>query len=112
MAIKNRVLSFIVEGQSIKKDPNCDFSGLVTGTKGFYQAKFTFGKEWKDYKKIAVFRNRQVTKYVPIMNGVCEIPDEVVDSMLYYVSIIGKSGSTSIPTIEVSVRQNKGGANG
>lgn len=27
-----RTLKFIVEGQAIKQDPNCDFSGLIPGT--------------------------------------------------------------------------------
>lgn len=112
MALKTRVLSFIVEGQSIKKDPNCDFTGLVSGTKGYYQARFGFDREWRDYKKIAIFRTREITKYVPIINGTCQIPDEVTDHIMYYVSVVGKLKDLSIPTTEIAIRQNRGGGNG
>lgn len=112
MALKTRVLSFIIEGQSIKKDPNCDFTGLVSGTKGFYQAKFTFDKEWKEYKRIAIFKARNITKFIPIIDGTCPIPDEVTEHLNYRISVLGQNGSQSIPTTEVSIRQNKGGSNG
>lgn len=112
MSLKQRVLSFIVEGQQIKKDPACDFTGLVSGTKGYYQAKFTFDREWKDYKKIAVFKTRNEAKYLPILNGMCNIPDEITSSMTYRVSVVGKNKDQSIPTTEILIRQNKGGSNG
>ncbi len=112
MALKTRVLSFIVEGQSIRKDPNCDFTGLVSGTKGYYQAKFSFDKEWKDYKCIAIFKTSKITKFVPIINNACSIPDEITEHLNYRISVLGQSGLQSIPTTEVSIRQNKGGSNG
>ena len=107
-----RVLSFVVEGQTIKKDELCDFTGLVSGTKGYYQAKFTFDRTWKDYQKVAVFRTTAVKKYVPIIDGICEIPDEVTKGLLYYVSVVGVMDGVSLPTTEVFVRQKRGGANG
>ena len=110
--MKTRYLSFIVEDKRIKKDPKCDFTGLVTGTKGIYMAKFSFDKDWREYRKVAVFRTTKITKYVPIVNGMCAVPDEVSDAMMYYVSVIGTGSSVSVPTTEVAVRQTKGGANG
>ena len=106
-----RVLSFVVEGQNIKKDEFCDFTGLVSGTKGYYTAKFRFDKTWDDYKKIVVFRNREVTKYVPLTELACDIPDEIVDAMTFYVSVIGILGDVSLPTTEVFVKQKRGGVN-
>lgn len=50
-----RTLRFIIDGQSIKKDPSCDFSGLVPGTKGYLKAQFQFSDEWKKCKKAAIF---------------------------------------------------------
>lgn len=111
MSVKNRVLSFVVEGQSIKKDETCDFTGLVSGTKNYYKARFTFDNSWKEYKRVAVFRNRQITKYVPIISETCEIPDEITESLLYYVSVVGVLGDVSLPTTEVFVKQKRGGAN-
>lgn len=112
MVTKSRVLSFNIEGQKIVKDPNCDFSGLVSGTKGYYRAKFSFDHSWRDYKKIAVFRTTKEKKYIPIVQGECQVPDEITSSLLYYVSIIGVEGDKTIPTTEVAVRQYRGAGNG
>lgn len=113
-----RVLSFVVEGQTIKKDEQCDFTGLVSGTKGYYAAKFSFDKTWKDYQKVAVFRTTATKKYVPIVDGIYEIPDEVTKGLLYYVSVVGVMDGASLqatvtlPTTETFVRQKRGGADG
>lgn len=108
MTTNKRVLSFVVEGQTIKKDEQCDFTGLVSGTKGYYAAKFSFDKTWKDYQKIAVFRTTSTKKYVPIVDGICEIPDEVTEGLLYYVSVVGVVGDVTLPTTETFVRQKRG----
>ena len=50
-----RTLKFIVEDQIIRPDPNCDFSGLVPGTKGYLKAEFAFSKAWDEYVKVAGF---------------------------------------------------------
>ena len=107
-----RVLSFVVEGQTIKKDEQCDFTGLVSGTKGFYEAKFSFDRSWKVYQKIAVFRTIATKKYVLINDGSCMIPDEITDGLTYYVSVVGVMGDVSLPTTETFVRQKRGGVNG
>lgn len=112
MITNNRELSFVVEGQTIKKDEWCDFTGLVSGTKGFYTAKFSFDKAWNDYQKVAVFRNTKTKKYVPIVDGRCKIPDEITDSLLYYVSVVGVVNDISLPTTETFVKQKRGGVNG
>lgn len=109
---KKRELSFVVEGQTIKKDEWCDFSNLVSGTKGYYSAKFSFDKTWKDYQKVAVFRNVKTKKYVPIIDNRCKIPDEITDSLTYYVSVVGVNDDISLPTTETFVRQKRGGVNG
>lgn len=35
-----RSLNFFAMGQNLQKDPTCDFSGLVKGSKGYLQAHF------------------------------------------------------------------------
>ena len=112
MSNTNRALSFVVEGQKIKRDDNCDFSGLVAGTKNFYEAKFMFDSSWEDYKKIVVFRAKDVLKYVPLTTDSCMIPDEIVEALIYYVSVVGINGDVSLPTTEVFIKQMRGGANG
>lgn len=50
-----RLLKFNVKSQLITKDPDCDFSGLVAGTKNYLKAYFTFSSEWDNCILIASF---------------------------------------------------------
>lgn len=45
-----RTLKFIVNAQKLEKDPSCDFSGIVSGTKGYLEAEFSVSKEWSYIK--------------------------------------------------------------
>lgn len=103
-----RTLEFVVNKQVLTKKEDCDFSNLVSGTKGYYQARFVFSGEWKKFKRVAVFRNREITRYELITNGLCPIPDEITESMVYWVSVIGKSEEVTYPTNEVYISQKKG----
>lgn len=51
-----RSLNFFAMGQNLQKDPTCDFSGLVKGSKGYLQAHFSFDAEWTGCGKVAVLR--------------------------------------------------------
>ena len=42
-----RTLKFIVKGQTIVLDPNCDTTSLVPGSSGYVQAEFDFSSEWE-----------------------------------------------------------------
>ena len=50
-----RTLRFTVDGQTIRKNPDCDFSGLVAGSVGYLRANFKFSKEWFGCTKAASF---------------------------------------------------------
>ena len=50
-----RTLKFIVEGQIIRPDPSCDFSGLVPGSEGYLRAEFSFSKDWVNTIKVVSF---------------------------------------------------------
>lgn len=50
-----RTLCFIVDGQKLACDPVCDFSGLVSNSRGYLLAKFRFSADWKGCKKVALF---------------------------------------------------------
>lgn len=47
---RNRILKFIVNGQTIKTDPNCCFTGIVSGSEGCLIANFKFSSEWNVLK--------------------------------------------------------------
>lgn len=102
-----RTLKFIVNAQKLEKDPSCDLSGIVSGTKGYLFAEFSFSKEWEGTVKVAEFkkRRRSETISVPIINGRCEIPNDVLTGTKFFIRAIGKNGSYKITTNECYIKQ-------
>lgn len=106
-----RTLKFIVDGQIIKQDPNCDFSGLVPGTEGYLQAEFSFTPEWNDCAKVAAFYSMMGMEYDPqvLHNGkVCMIPSEALKLRNFKIQVIGKGQNKLLKTDKVTVCQNGG----
>lgn len=94
-------------GQKLQKDRDCDFAGIVRGSKGYLQMYFDFDADWKDKIRVAEFRKRGKTDIYPcrIENGLCMVRDEVTDSAAFCVRVVGKSGSQYIRTNEITIRQ-------
>lgn len=106
-----RTLRFIVEDQTIRQDPNCDFSGLVPGSVGVLQAEFEFSKEWDGYTKVAAFFSNLGTEYPPQLiqrNMTCKIPAEALQRSIFKVQVIGQRKDMKMRTNKVVVHQ-KGG---
>ena len=106
-----RTLKFIVKGQIITQDPNCDFSNLVPGTEGYLRAEFSFSPEWKGCTKVASFWSAVGDEYPPqlLADGKsCVIPAEATQRYAFKIAVVGKSGSTRITTNKVIVKQNGG----
>lgn len=101
-----RTLKFIVDGQSIKKDPSCDFEGLVKGTKGYLEAQFHFSEEWKGCKRAAVFISLGLEYAVPVINGKCEIPEKALTWRVFSVKAVGIRDGYRITTNKVEVLQD------
>lgn len=101
-----RTLKFIVEGQHLRSDPSCDFSGIVRGSKGYLQAEFSFDKEWDGFIKVAEFGKYMADKLipVPIVAGKCMVPD-ITGGMSFRISVVGKHGDIRLTTDKVEVRQ-------
>ncbi len=106
-----RTLKFIVDGQVIRQDPNCDFTGLVPGTEGYLQAEFTFSSEWNGYVKVAAFYSMLGKEYTPqvLKDGkTCIIPSEALERRAFKIRIIGKKDGSKFATSKITVFQ-KGG---
>lgn len=102
-----RVLDFVVNKQNISKAPDCDFSGLIMGSSGYLQARFTFSPEWAGYRKAAVFTCR-TGKYPVLVKGcVCNVPDEVAACSSFKVQVVGKRGDEVLPSGPVTVIQRR-----
>lgn len=101
-----RILKFIVEGQSLKKDPACNFSGIVKGSKGYLQCSFSFSREWAGCKAAASFwsYDKEIDA-AAVVRGVCQIPDSVTDFRRFGVSLTGVKGEYRITTNKVWIEQ-------
>ena len=108
-----RVLEFVAEGQTLKRDPRCDFAGIVAGSKGYLHACFHFCKEWKGCKKVAVFTSRGRDYPVPLEYNMCEIPAEALTGSAVQVYVIGRRPGYQITTAVAAFPQTvrrQGGA--
>lgn len=105
-----RTLKFVVIGQTIKRDPNCDFEGLTPGSDGYLRAVFAFSPEWTGLTKVAAFRSGN-KDYEPqeLKDGFwCDIPAAVLKRPIFNIRVLGKKGETKLTTNKVFVHQNGG----
>lgn len=100
-----RELKFIVNAQQIYKDLSCDFDNIVSGTKNYLKAHFTFSPEWQDCTLVARFWRSGKEYAVLIQDGVCDIPPEVLIGRTFGVSVIGQKEDYQITTNRILVRQ-------
>ena len=100
-----RTLRFLVNQQKMIKDPDCNFSEIVSGTRGYLRADFLFSDEWKGCAVAAVFSCVDGAEAVPVVNGACEVPGLVSDKKLWWVSAVGAKGDYRITSNKVEVRQ-------
>lgn len=101
-----RILKFLVDDQTIKRDPSCDFKGLVPGTKGYLKAQFRFSDEWKGCKKAAIFGSIGREYAAPLVNGMCEIPEKALTWRTFSVKVAGIRDGYRITTNKVEVLQD------
>ena len=86
-----RELKFCVEGQRLRKDPSCDFAGIIPGTRHYLETHFTFDEDWDRCVCVAEFYNESGdADAVLIENCKCEVPDIVLDDANFTLKVIGK----------------------
>ena len=106
-----RTLKFIVNGQTIKQDPACNFDGLYPGSEGYLRAEFTFDKAWENTVKVAGFFSNMGKEYEPrlLKDGkTCIIPVDALKKRVFKIQVMGKQGERKIVTNKVEINQ-KGG---
>lgn len=106
-----RTLKFIVDGQILRPDPSCDFSGLVPGCNDELKAEFSFSKEWQNTAKVVGFYSRMGSEYPPqpLKDGkTCMIPVEATQHRVFKLRVFRKTKSGTIRTNRTTVEQ-KGG---
>lgn len=110
-----KTLRFIVDDQTICKDPTCDFSGLVPGSSGCLFAEFAFSKEWDGCLRVAGFFSPLGKEYPPreLSYGTsCVIPFEALQKRSFKIQVIGmktvNGEKVRLKTNKVVVYQNGG----
>lgn len=110
-----KTLRFIIDGQIIRKDPNCDFSGLVPGSSGYLSVEFVFSKEWDNCFKVAGFYSPLGMEYPPRELGYgnsCVVPFEALKKRSFKVQVLGMKRENGeemrLKTNKVVVNQNGG----
>lgn len=106
-----RTLSFNVKGQIIERDPSCDFSGIVAGTKGYLAAKFSFSPDWDGCSKVVGFFSKTGEEFTPCTlsdRGTCAIPDEAAALHEFEIRVYGKKNGCIIPTRPITIKQYGG----
>lgn len=100
-----RSLNFFAMGQNLQKDPVCDFSGLVKGSKGYLQAHFSFDAEWNGCGKVAVFTRLGKEYPAKLSADTCIIPEEALSYSRFNVRVVGVRDGFRIQTNDVEIEQ-------
>lgn len=100
-----RVLRFIVRGQSLQKDPSCDFSSIASGSQGYLEAEFVFDSAWRGCAVIASFWHFDKESAVIVKNNRCEIPSSALTGLSVGVSLIGVRDGYRVTTNRVKFEQ-------
>ena len=106
-----RKLKFIVDGQIVKPDPECDFENLVPGTESYLTAEFNFSDDWIGYKKAVAFFSIMGKEYKPrlLENGKsCDIPSEALMRRAFKIMVVGRKGASKKVTNRLEIKQNGG----
>lgn len=106
-----RTLEFIVDGQTIKANPTCDFSGLFFSKKSDICAKFSFSSEWNDKVKVAAFWSMLGNEYEPQVlseENTCIIPADAFSRASFKIQVLGMKGSSRLDTNKLVILQTGG----
>ena len=101
-----RIVRFIVEADTITKDPDSNWLNLKNEDSVF--AQFSFSKDWDGFVKVAGFErsNVEFTPKVLIYGYTCEIPKEAFDGTFFRLYVMGKNGSKRKKTRDIIINLN------
>lgn len=106
-----RTLKFLVNGEAIKQDPSCDFSGLFSDKDSGVCAEFIFSSEWNDKIKVAAFWSMLDREYEPQAlddKNACAIPSEAFTRASFKIQVLGIGGRERLTTNKLVVLQTGG----
>lgn len=104
-----RTLEFVVTGQTLEQKPDCDFSGLVSGSDGYIYAKFYFSEDWSGCSKTVEFSsgNHDYPSQMLNRSDECKIPQEALARTIFRIQVIGKKSNLKLTTNRLLVTQRR-----
>lgn len=106
-----RTLRFLVDGQTIKQDPTCDFTNLFSDRRFDICAEFAFSSEWKDKIKVVAFWSMLDNEYEPQElddKNTCVIPSDALKRASFKIQVLGLRGSEKLTTNKLTILQTGG----
>ena len=106
-----RTLKFLIDGETIKPDPTCDFTNLFSDRRLDICAEFSFSSEWSDKIKVVAFWSMLDQEYEPQAlddKNSCTIPSDAFSRSSFKIQVLGMSGSKRLMTNKLVVLQTGG----
>jgi hypothetical protein len=106
-----RELVFKVNGQSLEKDPECSFDGLIAGSSNYLSCRIIFeDPEYDHLEKIIEFITRDNSEFFQIKEESINIPSWVTAKAYFKVRIHGVDlkKKTEIVTNTIYIQQEVG----
>lgn len=104
-----RTLEFDVNATALSKSSNCDFSGLIKGSKKYLVCHFTFDNTWDGARRIVEFQTKEEDKFYELTDeNACYVPDDFAAENYFKVSIHGVKDKEQFETNKVLIRQTNG----
>lgn len=106
-----RTLRFLVDGETIKQDPTCDFTNLFSDRRFDICAEFAFSSEWNDKIKVAAFWSMLDKEYEPQAldnKNNCIIPPDALKRASFKIQVLGLRGSEKLTTNKLTILQTGG----
>jgi hypothetical protein len=105
-----RELVFDVDQQRLKRNPDCNFEGIVAGSEGYLKLKFNFlGDDWDNCVKIASFIAPAIDGDIGVKldteTNTCLVPPEASMCDEFAVSLVGAKLDYKIPTNYIRIKQ-------
>lgn len=101
----HRYLMFLVSGQQLQKNKKSDFAGIVKGTSGYLRCSFSFSREWTGKNVAAQFWCLGNEYAAPVINGICNIPDDALVWNNFQLNLVGQDKNQRIVTNKVTIKQ-------
>lgn len=82
-------------------------SPLVAGTRGMLRLRFDFSSDWAGWKAGVAFRTEAGDTTVPIVNGKCNVPDEIAAETMIKFAVVGRKDDRYVRTVDTVLKQRK-----